>query len=480
MPVTLSGMASGLDTESIISQLMALEQNKVTAVQRRQIGMQQHKDDLTAIKGKLDAFKTAAAALSDTATWKATQTTTSSDPTKVDVSLLGGAGIGGHSIKVNKLASSAQHGFTYMPSATAGSLTLHYGTGPGSDTAPGNSKVTISVAANATAAEVATAINANEGAPVYAAVIKENDGTERVILSARKTGENSNFTVDTSALGAGSSLTEVPAYERVGATALNASYQIDGETTPRESESNIVENAIPGVRLTLKGVTGDPATITTTQAAINKDDIAKKVKALVDGYNAIVTSVRAELTEKSDPKATTTAALQKGKLFGDTSLTSMLSQLKGQMTQVVTGLGLTGLADLGIDIPKTTGAASSEDAKAGKLTFDTEKLTKALDADWTKVRDLFAGKGATKGVSSLLGDWVSGQTGTNGVLTGRMTSDDSVLKDYTTQITKLQERMKMTETRLKAQFSAMEKALNNSQTQQAWLTSQISSLPSYG
>ena len=63
MPINLSGLASGLDTESIVSQLMALEQNKVTAVQRRQIGVQQHKDDLSAIKTKLDALKTAAAAL---------------------------------------------------------------------------------------------------------------------------------------------------------------------------------------------------------------------------------------------------------------------------------------------------------------------------------------------------------------------------------------------------------------------------------
>jgi len=480
MPINLSGLASGLDTEAIVSQLMALEQNKVTAVQRRQIGVQQHKDDLAAIKTKLDAFKSAAAALSDTATWKPTQTTTSSDPTKIDVSLLGGAGIGGHSVQVHKLASSAQHGFTYVPSGTAGSLTLHYGTGPGSDTAPDNSKVTIALAANATAADVATAINANEGSPVYAAVIKENDGTERVILSARKTGENSNFTVDTSAMGAGSSLTEVPAYERVGDVALNASYTIDGEASPRESETNIIENAIPGVRLTLKGVTNGSESITTTAATIDKDAASKKVKALVDAYNAVVTSVRAELTEKSDPKATTTAALQKGKLFGDTGLTSMLSQLKGQMTQVVSGLGLTGLADLGIDIPKSTGGVSTEDAKAGKLNLDTEKLTKALDADWTKVRDLFAGKGATKGISGLISDFVGTQTSTNGVLSGRMNSDDSVLKDFTNQITKMQERMKTTEARLKAQFAAMETALNNSQTQQAWLTSQISTLPTLG
>ena len=91
------------------------------------------------------------------------------------------------------------------------------------------------------------------------------------------------------------------------------------------------------------------------------------------------------------------------------------------MTQTVTGLGLTGLADLGIDVPKTTGGASTEDAKAGKLTLDTEKLKTALDADWTKVRDLFAGKGATKGISGLVGDYVGTQTSTNGVLTGRMT-----------------------------------------------------------
>ena len=61
-----------------------------------------------------------------------------------------------------------------------------------------------------------------------------------------------------------------------------------------------------------------------------------------------------------------------------------------------------------------------------------------------------------------------------------MTSDDSILKDFTKQIDKMNERMKTTEARLKAQFAAMETALNNSQTQQAWLTSQISSLPMMG
>jgi flagellar hook-associated protein 2 len=459
--ITLTGMASGLDTDSIITQLMALEQTKVTAVQKRQIGVQQHKDDIAAVKTKLDAFKTAATALSDAATWKATQTSASSDTTKVDATLLGGAGIGGHSISVLKLASSAQHGFTYTPSATASSIDLSY--------ADGTSPVSIAVAANATAADVATAINANEASPVYAAVVK-NGTTESIVFSARKTGKDSNFTTT------GSSVVEDPTFSRTG-DALNASFMLDDETVARSSQSNIVENAVPGVRLTLKGITASPTSITTTAAAIDKDAVGKKVQALVDTYNSLVTSVRSELTEKGIPTAATTADLQKGKLFGDMGMTSMLSSVKQQMLQAVSGLGLTSLADLGIDVPKSTGGAATDDAKAGKLSFDSTKLKTALDADWTKVRDLFAGKGTVKGISTLISTYVSSQTGSTGTLTGRMASDDSVLKDYTSQITKLNERMATTQTRLKAQFAAMETALNNSQTQQAWLTSQISSLP---
>jgi flagellar hook-associated protein 2 len=476
MPISLSGLASGLDTESIISQLMAIEQNKVTAVQRRQISVTQHKNDLTAIKTKLDAVKSAAADLSSASTWKAKQTSVSSDTTKVDVTMLAGAGIGGHSIQVDKLASSAQHGFEYSPSTDAGSITLFYGTDPN---ATDNSKVSIAVPANATATELATAINANEGAPVYAAVVKDGS-TERVVFSARKTGASSDFTVDTSAFTTGgAALTEDANYTRVGAATLNASYKLDGDSVARSSESNVIESAIPGVRMTLKGISTSPVSVNTSQPAIDTDAITKKITALVDAYNAVVSATRSELTEKRVPTASTTLDLQKGQLFGDSGMNSMLSGLKNTMTQLVSGLGLTGLADIGIDVPKSTGGAVTEDGKAGKLTVDTTKLSAALAADYTKIRDMFSGVGATKGLATLVSDYVGSQTGTNGALTSRMASDDTTLKGFTDQITKLNSRMDTEQKRLKAQFAAMESALSASQTQQAWLTSQISSLPSY-
>jgi flagellar hook-associated protein 2 len=471
MAVTLTGMASGLDTDSIISQLMQVESKKTNIITNRQSQVKAHQSDLTEIKKKVDALKSAAAALSDPTTWKAAQTTGSSDPSHVDVSLLGGAGIGGHTVSVAKLASSAQHGYAFTKNAAAGAVTLYYGTDPN---ATGASKVTINVAANATAGDVATAINAREDSPVYAAVV--NDGTnDRLVFSARKTGASSDFTVDSSGL-AGGQLVEDATYKRTGTT-LNASYTLDGEASPRTSETNVITNAIPGVQLTLKGITSSPASVNTTAAAIDKDGVTKKVQAFVDAYNAVVSTTRADLNEKKVPNATNGTDLLAGQLFGDMGLDSMLGQLKSQMTQTVSGLGLTSLADLGIAIPKATAGSVSQDAKDGKLTFDSSKLTSQLNADWTKVRDLFAGKGTTKGISTLVSGYVDTQTGTNGVLTGRISSDDKQISDYDDQIKQMNDRMQAEQDRLKAQFAAMESAMAQSQSQQAWLTSQIASLP---
>jgi flagellar hook-associated protein 2 len=169
----------------------------------------------------------------------------------------------------------------------------------------------------------------------------------------------------------------------------------------------------------------------------------------------------------------------KGTLFGDASLDGMLSQLKNVMTQTVSGLGLSSLAAIGITIPSSTGGTPTQDAKDGKLSFDPTVLQSALTSDYTKVRSLFTGVGTTSGFTKLLSDFVDGQDGTSGIMTGRIASDDTSLKDFSSRIDDMNSRMDDEQTRLKAQFSAMETALAQAQTQQAWLTSQIASLPSY-
>ena len=463
----LSGLASGVDTSGIVQQLMAVDQQSLVPLQRQQAKITAHQSDLKAIADALNKFQAAADALKDPNTWKAAQTTSSSS-TAVGVSLLSGAGIGGHTIQVDRLASSAQHGYAFTQSASAQSFDIYYGSDPN---ATGASKVTINVAANATASDVATQINALDASPVYAAAVTDPaTGAQRLVLSSRKTGQSGDFTV------AGSSMTEDASYARTGSV-LNALYKVDGDTTDRTSETNVVDNALPGLRLTFTGVTSTPASITTTAAQIDQSSITTKVQAFVNAYNSVVDLASNDIAEKKVVNPKTNSDLTAGTLFGDQGLQSMLSQLHDKVTQTLSGLGtLKSLADIGVSVPSANIGGPTDDAKEGKISFDSSKLTSALNTDWTQVRNLFSGVGATKGFSGMFDDYVSSQTGTSGVLTLRQSSDDTSLKDLSDQLSTRQDQLKAEQDRLTAQFAAMESALQASQTQQAWLTAQINSL----
>src|ERR1700755_3454022 len=118
--LALSGLASGVDTSGIIDQLMAVDRTAVTALQNKQTTATAHQTAIKAVSDKLSALQTAAAALTDSTTWKTTQTASSSDSSKVGVSIIDGAGIGGHSLTVDRLAPSAPHRLKLSPRASTG------------------------------------------------------------------------------------------------------------------------------------------------------------------------------------------------------------------------------------------------------------------------------------------------------------------------------------------------------------------------
>src|SRR4051794_22521224 len=111
--LALSGLASGVDTATIVDQLMAIDRQGTTRITYRQSGVTGMQNSLKAIAGKLTTLKNAANALSADSTWKQNQGVTSSDPARVAVALTGGAGIGGHTVQVNRLASAMQRGFSF-------------------------------------------------------------------------------------------------------------------------------------------------------------------------------------------------------------------------------------------------------------------------------------------------------------------------------------------------------------------------------
>jgi flagellar hook-associated protein 2 len=452
--IALSGLASGVDTSTIVTQLMQLERQGQTRTQYRQANINQQATDLKALKTKLETLKSAATALRDVATWKEGQTVESSASASVVATRTGGAPIGGYSVQVTQLAASAQNGYTWTESASAATLTLD-------DTDSTTDPVDVAIPANAKIADVASAINSKSGSPVFAAVVGD-----KLILSTRKTGEAAGF----SASGTGLSAPD-PTLTKPG---KDAKYLLEGDTTPRSSASNVVADALPGLTLTFKGVTASSATVTVGAPALDTGAVKTKVKAFVDAYNAVVALGRDDVAEKkvSDPSSTFEA--QQGALYGDTGVTSWLSKLRLQVGKQYSGIGnaatMDGLADLGITSGKV--GSSTAQAKSGTLELDETKLADALTNDPQAVRRLLGGAG-----TSALAQDVEKLTGDLGdVIDSRVASIDKQSRRITDDLARAETRLADREKRLKAQFAAMETALSNAQSTQSQLTSQLSSL----
>ena len=456
MAVGLSGLASGVDTASIVQQLMALERQGQARTSYRQMSTQAKANGLEDIKTKLEALKTAATALRDVGTWSEQQALTSADPARVTATRTGGAPIGTYGITVSQLSAAAQKSYTWTEPATATTLTL--------DDANGDTPaVTLNIAQGAKLADVATAINAKSDSPVYAAVV---NGT-KLVLSSRATGAAADFSVTGDALsGVLSSV-----------AGKDAQYVMDGDPTVYSSPTNTVTDAIPGVTLTLKGITTGSVGITAAPPALDQSAIKDKVRAFVTAYNAVVTLARTEVAETKIKDVDSAFEAGVGALYGDTGLISMQSQLRQAMSatfSVGNATTLDDFTDIGISSGKI--GSSVEQAKSGLLQIDETKLADAIAKDPQAVQRLM-GTVDKPGFSQNVEKLVSGFSDT---IKSRVTSITKEAKSIGDQMAAAEERLTAKEKRLTAQFAAMEAALGAAQTQQSWLEGQIKSLPGWG
>jgi flagellar hook-associated protein 2 len=445
----LTGIASGVDTSEIVTKLMAVEQQKRDRMDLTKAAQTARGTNLGTVQTKLLALRNAAAGLRDVGTWADTQTIESSS-TSVTATRTGGAGPGGYSVNVLALARAEQRTYTFTASSSASTLT-----------AGGK---TYNLAAGASLDDAVAAINGTADSTVYAVNVNN-----KLVLSSRSTGTTSAFTASGSQLSG-----------EVVKPGTDASFTVDGGAV-QTSKTNQVTSAIPGVTLTLKGITpNDPAAITVGAPGVDKDAVKTKAQAFVDAYNDLVKTTKGFLEEKKVVGATTAADAAKGSLYGDTGLTSMLSQLRQGVSNLVGGGSLSRtmdeLREFGISTGDATGGSSDEDAKAGLLKLDADKLTAALDANPLAVRTMLGGVSGTDGFAQRIETMVKSYTGATGSLTARLKQSDSALKDLQDQMTAEDTRLSAVQTRLKAQFAAMETALGTAQSQQAWLTGQIAQL----
>jgi flagellar hook-associated protein 2 len=439
--IQLSGLVSGLDTQSIISQLMAVERQPRTGITNEQSAVTKRQSLLRELDSKAGALKLAADALASAGTWADTQTITSGDDTKVGATRLAGAPPGGYDIAITQLASAERHTYAYTPPAADGPLEIR--------NQDGTLRASVGLKAGATVDDAVAAINSSTDANVYAVNVNGD-----LVLAAKATGVASAF----SAIGAGAQTGVVAGQD--------AQFSINGTNYTRSS--NVVTDALPGVQLTLKGKTATGASVGVTVGGPgpDKDAVVGKVKAFVTAYNALLTTARADLSENQVPNATTAQDAQKGTLFGDTGLSGMLSALRTAVAAAVPGLtGLTSLADIGVSTgAANTGSTINQDSVDGKLTVDETKLRAALDSNPLGVRTLLGGVSGVTGFSQAFGTVLSPFTDSGGVLDQRVDSVAADLARVNDKLTRFDARMDARESYYQKQFTALEQALQQSQS----------------
>jgi flagellar hook-associated protein 2 len=430
-PLNLSGLASGLDTDTIITQLMSVEAQPKTRMQQQDAAAQSRQTQLRDIQTRLNFLRDAATDLRSTTTWTDVQKIASSDAARVSVRALGTAAPGAHQFEVSKLAVSAQHAFDYTASASAQSVQI--------------GSFTLAVDPNTTVANVAAAINARSDAPVSAVV-----AGGKLVLSSRASGAANDFTVTAPAL-----LAEDTAHSRAGA---DAAYTIDG--VAKTSSSNVITDAVLGAEVTLRTTTAAPVAVTISDPAVDTDAIKTKIQAFVTQYNSTVDFIRAKTSEAPVKNPTTTTDAAKGAFYGDSMLTSMLTSMRTQIGD---------LTDLGISTGAPSGTAKfSDDAVAGHLTLDGTKLDAALAADPDAVQT------RVQAFGQRMLDVVAPPKG-NAVAT-RLTSEDATRKRLADSMAAMDVRLADKEKGLRAKFAAMESALAAAQSAQAQMTAQLASL----
>jgi flagellar hook-associated protein 2 len=455
---SISGLSSGIDTATIIDQLMSIERQPQTRLQTQVTVSAARKSALSDIQTRLKNLQLAAQDLKSVSLWANKQTVDINDSTKAAVSLNGSAGTGTYSVEASKLARGAQRWYAYSQSAS--DETISYSNGD---------STTITAGSDINAA--AASINSDVNAPVYASAVTDaTTGTQYLVFSSRKTGLTQGaFT----ASGSGTLLAEdasrwVPSDD--------ASYTVNGVL--KSSPSNVITDGIPGVTLTLKTLipTGSPVTVSVGVPGPDTANVTAKMKAFVDQYNSTLDFVRSKLDEKKVVNPQTAADQQKGLLNGDTMLEGILSQLRLAMTATYAAGNPTTLdqmGEIGVSTGGPSGGALNADSIEGKLVFDTAKFSAALTSDPNSVKNLMSG---ATGFGVALDNLLAPTLQAGGTMASRLTSEDTKQKDLNNRIAAMQVLLDKKQETLKAQFTAMETALQASQAQGQWLAGQLNAL----
>ncbi len=418
----------GINTASLVTSLVAIENQPVTSMQNEQSNVQNASSTISSFATDLASLSSAATTLADAHSFAA-MTASSSDSSLV-ATATGSPAAGQWSVSVGNIAQE-QRTISNGTADTTSALGL---TGTLGVTMGNGQTASVVLSAGMTLSDVANAF-AQSGLPLSASTVY--DGSQyHLIVSSTSTGLANSITFDESGVaGSGYSLGLSTGSNTVQ-PALDAHLNVGG--VPITSASNLVTNAIPGVSLALTQPTTTPATVT---IASNTAAVATQVQAFVTAYNTIVADGHTDAGYG-------TVAASNPMLEGDSGIRSALDQLGQLMAEQVPGASgaYTSLAAAGVNLNSD-----------GTLAFNQATFTAAMQADPSGITNLFAN---SSGVMTAVNAAINSLTDpTNGQITAELNAFSTRNQQLASQISSLQLQVSNYQTQLQAEFTNMNQQL---------------------
>lgn len=460
--ISSAGIGSGLNVESIVSQLVSLEKKPLETLQTLATSMQTKLSLYGTIKSQISALGDAAAALGRTSSWSAV-TGTSSNAAAVGVTTGSGAAAGNLTVSVQQLAKAQATASAAITSGSAvgeGSLSIDLGRWSGGSFTPSGSATTITVGATDTLAQVAAKINNAKGG-VTATVLKDASG-ERLLLRSSATGEAQGFRVQVtdadgndgdasglsrlaydSGLSNGTTLTQA---------AQNANATINGVAVT--SASNDLNDSLAGVQLKLQQVTTSPVEIAISQ---DTEALRKNLQTFVDAYNAINNTL-SNATKYDD------TSKKAGALQGDATAVGLLNSLRGVMRSTLPSGTYQRLNDIGLEMKA-----------GGTLAVNTTRLNEALNNP-DALKALFTtdtGDNTTNGLGLRIKAFTNGLLDISGTVANKQTSIKSMLERNSDEQDRVSDRISRTETRLRSMYTALDTQMAQLSSLSAYVSQQV-------
>ncbi|KGG96493.1 flagellar hook protein [Comamonas thiooxydans] len=463
MGISSVGIGSGLEVETIVSQLVALESKPIAALQTKASGINTQISAFSQLKSQISNLQDQLDKLTKPATWLG-NTLTSSNTAQVTGTATSSAVQATYDVEVSQMAAGQTIGSGLVASGSTlgpGKLTISMGTYGANGLTP-NTKdgknVSFSVEITAeddSLAKIAAKINAAKG-DVSATVLKDHTG-ERLVLQSKTTGVNSAFSVE--AEGAG---LQQFAYNGTDGTmkrsveAQDTLAKINGINMA--SHTNVFEEVAAGVTLTVAQKSAKDAAPVRITIANDTATAKTSLKNLVESYNALSNALKTMTAYDKDSKTA-------GTLQGDSTAINLQSALR----RLLSGPGgeggaFTSLSQMGIAF-QTDGTLKIDDTKLDKALKDPESMSKFFTADVADANQ--------DGLAVRMKDFTSGLLATGGTFSTKDETLKNALKRNTADQERQSARVTAYEARVRAQYSRLDTQMASLKALDTYVAQQV-------